>query len=174
MQLALRLDVGSSSLLTGTHTAVAGRSCQAWHCMHRAHVQATDFGISRFMKPGEVTEEYCGTAQYMVGACTHFFSVAGDCLCVQGSGNFDASGAYDLYLVCASDHVYSSLSRWFKLCAFLSCATHSFGLCCNRNTPQAPEVFNMESGFPADVWAVGVMMHFVLCGEFPFTVRGVD
>jgi serine/threonine protein kinase len=36
---------------------------------------------------------------------------------------------------------------------------------------QAPEVFNMSYGYPSDIWSCGVMMYFVLSGEFPFKVR---
>lgn len=35
---------------------------------------------------------------------------------------------------------------------------------------QAPEVFNMECGFPSDIWSAGVMLYWLLSGEFPFKV----
>jgi len=62
-----------------------------------AVLKATDFGISKFMKPGETTDEFMGTPTYM-----------------------------------------------------------------------APEVFNMECGFPSDIWSAGVMLYWLLSGEFPF------
>ncbi len=43
--------------------------------------------------------------------------------------------------------------------------------CACRAPKQAPEVLNLEYGFPSDVWACGVMMFFVLSGEFPFKGR---
>ncbi|KAF5827472.1 kinase-like domain-containing protein [Dunaliella salina] len=64
-----------------------------------AVLKATDFGISKFMKPGETPNEFMGTPTYM-----------------------------------------------------------------------APEVFDMECGFPSDIWSAGVMLYWILCGEFPFKV----
>ena len=38
------------------------------------------------------------------------------------------------------------------------------------HTTQAPEVLDGAYGFPSDIWSCGVLMHFVLSGDFPFKV----
>ena len=46
------------------------------------------------------------------------------------------------------------------------CTLHS-----RTNPMQAPEGFNLSYGYPADVWAAGVMMYYVLSSDFPFKVE---
>ncbi len=42
---------------------------------------------------------------------------------------------------------------------------------CPSYCMQAPEVFDMSYGFPADVWSAGVTMYWILSGDFPFKGR---
>lgn len=61
-----------------------------------------------------------------------------------------------------------------------------FGFCCTASedvllyvfcgTPSymSPEILNKRpyKGFPTDIWASGVLMYAMLCGQFPF--RGIS
>jgi len=39
---------------------------------------------------------------------------------------------------------------------------------CGTPAYMAPEVFDLSYSYPSDVWSCGVMMYFILSGEFPF------
>jgi len=47
----------------------------------------------------------------------------------------------------------------------------SLNLRVGSNLYMAPEIFLEEGNYdsyPCDIWAIGIMMYFMICGEYPF------
>jgi len=148
------------------------------------------------MKPGETTDEFMGTPTYMVCELVDFrcflsFEVPGSVFGLRFSkssclwpsqprlGQQHHLSSQHFLRHCLADLDWSCLRMAVQVQALpksshvmITSSSSSFRVETELLSFQAPEVFNMECGFPSDIWSAGVMLYWLLCGDFPFKVRG--